>query len=885
MDELTQEYNALLWPIKPSQSCLSNLDLESSSLKDPATGMDSPVDNTTTSAYGRDYAMINKSHGFKNPPTVSHPSVDVPAIDISVDQNHERLDPDMSNTNIPSPIEENETTGVIRPSTSLDVPVKTPATPGPSSTITQIPNTPTVNEGLDQTSAESVPAAPLRVRESLGLLGLATLAAGHMGIFVVFAFLAYLWFGFGSAPEAANATKVWRQIALSNRTTQAITLASLAIRVLVTLQATACTSIIAALILEKRGARKSYLPWFSAMRGINDGPWRLVQMLLTSRSLAITWYPEFWLALLMIVVTSALQFSSTILLSDLHEFAIIGNYNQTKVPSLMSYDSKTFAIYLTALQYQFRKPVFSTFGEVASTFNSSPNSHGLSDTGLLQRGFLPFSDSQTRTSTRQYNGNTMVMSSRVACMRPNISGSYQYYTDHGNYKGNGLLEGNIQYSSSFREAQINSIPICTADECEEEAFSCSIPSSTFGDWQGAACRLHRFGMGPQSLSLQPKWSASELPWAAESTAFLLTSNNLRDRDWSQVSGNESLPNGQPYREWQSYKILPGRYLNITLCFVGVSFDRKSTSMNSSGNLREPVVNGSVISTEYSTNDVQKLFGVDGSRRNVAERGILDMRIVGEAQDGPATSGAYQTISVIDASNITIAKFTSAVMELVLYAQALQVISSNGTLAFCSYCSIISEGLFDSRLADVLNDILTQSGQAANTLVTYLTVMASSIYYDYLGALATSQEAGTSFTIETLVPGQCSAYGCRGFIAVATLLAVHVLYVGTMAILYIRRVRYSRYGNLWHTTSQLVSGESKETWDESNNTSDAVVIKTFRKERKDDFFKLAQLGGDGQIGFVRENMPETQDPAGAADHNQRNRLLWLKGKLLRNGSKI
>ncbi|KAI0190283.1 hypothetical protein EV127DRAFT_408368 [Xylaria flabelliformis] len=93
-----------------------------------------------------------------------------------------------------------------------------------------------------------------------------------IGIFVVLAFVAYLWFELGSAPEAANATKVWRQIALSNRTTQAITLASLAIRVLATLQATACTSIIAASILEKRGARKSYLPWFSAMRGINDGP-------------------------------------------------------------------------------------------------------------------------------------------------------------------------------------------------------------------------------------------------------------------------------------------------------------------------------------------------------------------------------------------------------------------------------------------------------------------------------------------------------------------------------------------------------------------------------------------------------------------------------------
>ncbi|KAI0453865.1 hypothetical protein F5B21DRAFT_478136 [Xylaria acuta] len=354
---------------------------------------------------------------------------------------------------------------------------------------------------------------------------------------------------------------------------------------------------------------------------------------------------------------------------------------------------------------------------------------------------------------------------------------------------------------------------------------------------------------------------------------------MRDEDWSQASQPQSLPEGKPYHEWQSYELLPGRFLNMTLCFMGTALERKFVKMNSSGDLREPLITGTQISKEYNTGDVQKLYGVDGVRRSVAERGLLDMMIVGEPQDGPDSSHAYEIISVGDAENITIARFTPALMELVLYAEAIQGIGTNMTLSFCSFCSIVSVQL-DANLAKLLNGIITQSGWAADALVTYLTVIASAVYYDYLGALVRFQNAGTVLTADVMVPGQCSKHGCRGFIAVVTLLVVHLLYVAAITALYTRKARYSRYANIWHTTSQLVTGDLREIWEKSSNVLDKAVTTKFRGGGRDDFLKLGQLDFDDQIGFLKQTPIKPKVASDLANSNRPDQMAWWKDKLRR-----
>lgn len=762
----------------------------------------------------------------------------------SSEQSYQAVDPIMDHgealANIPTSI------GQYQPASNISI----QGSPVVSSTCIQTPEGPDTGGGTGLTSTDSKPTLPLPLRESLGFSGLIALIGGYLGIIGVLAFLTFLWFGYGSAPEAANASRAWRQIALSNWMARAITLSSLAIRLLITFQATVCTSMIAALILEKRHARKSCVPWISVMRSINDGPYKLVEVLLSSKSRTIVCHPEFWLATLMVVTTLALQFSSTVLLSDLHSSVIISDHNQTQIPSLISYNKTDFAVQLTGFEYLLKPPTFSTFGEVQSTSDVSPNSDGLSDTGLLQRGFLPFSGSDNRTSVRKYNGNTIIMNSRAACMRPVIDAGYRYTNDSGNFEGSALLEGQLQYTSSLQQAQVDSESLCGSGECEELPFSCDVPSSAYGQWEAATCQLNRFGMQPHSLTLQPYWTPADGLWSANSSTQLVLSTNLRDEDWSNFLDTQSLTAGKFYQEWQSYELLPGRFLNLTLCFMGVELERKFVEMNTSSDLHEPVIVGSPTSRTYSTTDVQNLFGVDGLHKSAAERGTLDMIITGDPEDGPASSRAYETITVGDAENITIAKFTPAIMELVLYAQAITVVGANTTLPFCSFCSIVAEMMLNPKLSVVLNDIIVQSGRAADALLTYLTIIASQVYYDYLEALTEFQEVDIIMTTIVLVPGRCSSNGCRGFISVTTLLVVHLLYVAIITSLYIRQVRYSRYANIWYTASQLVSGELKEALEQGNNTSDKVIIKAIRNERKDDPLHLGPIDANGQIGFSK-----------------------------------
>lgn len=93
------------------------------------------------------------------------------------------------------------------------------------------------------TSKFQQPREPrMPVLESLGLEGVSIVMGGMVGILGGLSFLTFLWFGHGSQAEAADATWVWRQLALRGYMTQAITLTSLVLCVAVGLQTTVCTS-------------------------------------------------------------------------------------------------------------------------------------------------------------------------------------------------------------------------------------------------------------------------------------------------------------------------------------------------------------------------------------------------------------------------------------------------------------------------------------------------------------------------------------------------------------------------------------------------------------------------------------------------------------------
>lgn len=130
-----------------------------------------------------------------------------------------------------------------------------------------------------------------------------------------------------------DANNLWRLFALRDWMVQTITVCALLLRLSISVQSTVCTSMIAGLVLEKHYTRKSQVAYFSVVRGINSGPRELLQTMLHLRSKTLLTQIELWLLVLLFAVTVALQFSSTILLSDMHDFHIISNVNSTNVTS------------------------------------------------------------------------------------------------------------------------------------------------------------------------------------------------------------------------------------------------------------------------------------------------------------------------------------------------------------------------------------------------------------------------------------------------------------------------------------------------------------------------------------------------------------------------
>lgn len=316
---------------------------------------------------------------------------------------------------------------------------------------------------------------PISYKESIGLGGLISLIGGSFGILGTLGFIAFLWFGYGPTPEAANATWVWRQLALRGWMSRAITLSSLALQLIIDAQVIICTSMIAALLLERCSIRRLDVARISVMRGTDSSALKLAQLVLFSKRWAVFSHIETWLVLLLGLLGLALQFTSTILLSDLRPYVMAGDLNSSRVDSLFSYPGKNnFSLFQGSLISN--APTYSVFSEVATGYDTSPDSAGFSDTGLKQRGLLPLVGSQNRTSVRQYSGNAMVLSSRIACMRPAVlSGQYSTTEGEGMF---GTLAGILDYSQALHEANPGANISCpSSEDCERMPFSCMIPAA------------------------------------------------------------------------------------------------------------------------------------------------------------------------------------------------------------------------------------------------------------------------------------------------------------------------------------------------------------------------------------------------------------------------
>ncbi|TRX88438.1 hypothetical protein FHL15_010628 [Xylaria flabelliformis] len=672
----------------------------------------------------------------------------------------------------------------------------------------------------------------LPLSESLGRTELITILGGAILVLGSIAFLSLLWFGYGDEPEAADAPWVWRQIVLHDWMTRTITILALILRSVVSLQVALCTSMTAALVLEKHSTRKSDVAYLSIARSISDGPRRVIQLLFSSRSWSVLRYLELWLISLLALVMLALQFSSTLLLSDLHDYVVVGDVESRPVANFGAFASFND----NGMDYinwgsDRNTPSYAIFGEEASNYNVTPTPSGFSDTGNIRRGFLPFKGSQSRTSVRKYRGSTLVSNFRTVCVPPQLEGQVRTKEEPYESLGVGHLTGTVNYGQSIRRALDGIGPLCNSKGCSE--FNNSAQSNL--------CFIETVGQTTQTILDLPQQELLRNiniegdPWSINSTMYLVFRSTLSIFDWGEAMDKLPIKSGNIHGEWSRIKIVNGQFMDISLCFSRFYIQPRYVNMTAQKPTQEPTVVWDGVTLGHDTAAVAAFASADSPLKPPSDRGLMDMDILRKLD-----------------SNAADIKTPEGLSAAVLQRTVMTLVTNNllpDSISRCIFCSDYSVPT-SSEFALLFTDIIESTGRAAAAVHSYITLNAATSYDALLKVFNVPEVVELAATTSARTPGPCSKHQCSGFISVTTLLGVHLIVVAVITALYISQVRYSRLSNTWHAISQLMGEELDDVLSQSNNAKDKSISEALKCDGRDDFVRLGLTSGSTRVQILK-----------------------------------
>lgn len=232
------------------------------------------------------------------------------------------------------------------------------------------------------------------------------------------------WFWF--APPSSSR---WRAVVLSPYFTQAITITGILIRTSTGILAVKTTAMIVSIAVERQGVLAQDVAPMSILRYSNAGPMSLVEFLFNGESFGVVLH---LLTALVLVVTTACQFTSTLLFADLTFANITGfpesasnaysitpvqNLDSLRMPSI---STAPFAVQGYASYWNRRPSTLETFAEYAEP-GLAVKDEDVDDTGPSIRALLPVPQQSDREMLREFQGMARVLDTRTTCVRPTLS--------------------------------------------------------------------------------------------------------------------------------------------------------------------------------------------------------------------------------------------------------------------------------------------------------------------------------------------------------------------------------------------------------------------------------------------------------------------------------
>ena len=617
---------------------------------------------------------------------------------------------------------------------------------------------------------------------------------------------------------------------LSGQLPQLVTLSSVLLRFSMGAQTTICTSLVAALILERRSIALSRVAPLSIFRSVNSGPRILIQQILGEKhSRYLLLHPEVLLLVVLALGNIAMQFSSTILFSDLQSRLLVKFSQKIQISLLQSNDS-------VASFVGWGNPPrdFSLFGEPYTGYSANPNSLGLSDTGIKRHGMIPFANSGDRTALRSYRGPSLVLSSRVACMPPAVSGEVRFTNValsgsplDQNY---GYMTGRVIYNETFSGAGI--LDTCNSDEClsDDIPFDCSVPMNYRG-YTDTEPIVHTF-CRPQwdGQFLSSRWHLNQDPWTSSATVVLVFSTNFNYDDWESL-GNTTvqLPRSEVQEEWRSFDFGLDRIINMTVCFKSMNVMLSNVSLSTEKDLAEPGIghNGTISDTD----GIRLFYGAQPNAQNSSERGIFTVEDIHDRDDFVYGATNHGQFPLYEETTSTIEYFG-------------EYTKPNTTLAGCISCACDTVACA-REYSKVFSDTILATRRASVAIQTVYTMLVQSIHDQFIGYFSILLPVETVETAFVIVPTRCV-----GLSWVAALVLVNLACILVITALYLRHSRYTLVDNFWHVISQTVSDATAQSLDHSNRSKDKDIFDRLKTE--DYFVRLQNLVDTGEIKIAMAN---------------------------------
>jgi hypothetical protein len=680
------------------------------------------------------------------------------------------------------------------------------------------------------------------VQRTLGVMGLVIIIGGTIVTLSIFAFLAFLWFGEG-AKGGQNASWVWRWFMLGQKVTQAITLSTVVMRIATMAQASIYTSLVAAVILEKYGVPLSRVAEVSIIRSTNDGPFRLAWLLSTSaRKSAI----QALLVVTLLFTTVSIQFSSTILVSDLDFSTLVAEPRNKSLPLFMTTD-------VISLNHQVnnwlgRPTAYVPFGEVPSATDSTPTQLGASDSGIVRRVFLPVPQNQ-RTTLRRYKGQGFVLNSRFVCVRPvaetmititvppPFTATIPFFLQ---------IHGNISYEQTLNDAGLALPANCPDGRCFPSKFNCSLPQFQY---QPTAARQGFTDSlclpdGANAVSSAKNFTLAKDPIMSYSEVFLFFRSNgtydlWRGPNGTVLQGNFRLRNiSYTQGEWNTYERAIGGIfadgqrdngvlrMDMSMCFQQVAFDFSDVEVSTDRDLSEPAVPWNAEAKSWDTSKVRKMLGTIHSNETTSKLSA-------------SQRGIYTVDSVTNGRHLNATQFFTNKLINNLYNSPN---SQNISMFMDPQGSGRSNFLPHIEYQALFADILNATNRPGIAMQATLSALSGSIVNEAIPQFDAMGTVAMTSSVLVLAPRHF-----RGLVAVAGVVFLNLCCGTAITCLFLLRTRYSSQGNHWHAVSQIVSEHTAWIVESSTRSTDGVV--EGRLEGVDPEVRIALSERTGRVQVV------------------------------------